>query len=360
MLGKLQKIAWLIFFLVWPWQTRYFLFLGVNEYLTRSIYVSDLLAIFLILLMIIGKNGEIKAKEILRYFFIGLVPVALLAIIQFGLQTTWSTKWLGLAKHDPAELGQVVTETVNGERWLRAYGSFDHPNILGGVMALALLLLLLNKRGKWCWLENVCTALFTGALFISFSRTAWLGLIVGLAVYLLINFYKKLPINKEFFVVLILIFTTLTFIYSNLVFARTLATGRIEQKSINERVVYYGEAKELFLLHPYFGLGFHNYVPSLMNLNPGRPNWSYQPVHNVFVLAVVELGIVGVIIWSAILWLGFKLINKAKKININVAVILSLLVVLAMFDHWLWSLHAGLMLIGLLVAIGVKLIKENN
>ena len=52
-----------------------------------------------------------------------------------------------MAVHKAEELGTSVVETVGadglGERWLRAYGGLDHPNILGGILAVALLLFII-------------------------------------------------------------------------------------------------------------------------------------------------------------------------------------------------------------------------
>jgi hypothetical protein len=359
-LGTILKYVFLLFCLAWPWQTRYFLVVGANEYLTRSIYLSDLLVLALLVFVIMRPKVDFKVGVILKYFFWGLLPVAVLAITQFTLQASFSTKWLGLAKHDPAELGQVVIETANG-RYLRAYGSFDHPNILGGVMAAALLLVLINLRKKWGAPEIVYTALFSSALFFSFSRGSWLALLVGLGVYFGVSLYKKQRIRKEFFIILAACSLLLAAVYSPLVFARVAAEGRIEQKSIDERIGYYGEAKELFLAHPYFGVGFRNYVPSLMELHPGRATWSYQPVHNSFILALVELGAIGA---SLLIVAAALLIRMAKGSRLmdrpEILALCSLVVVLSLFDHWLWSLHAGWLFIGLLAVISVKLIQENN
>ncbi|MDA3802555.1 MAG: hypothetical protein PF488_01490, partial [Patescibacteria group bacterium] len=73
---------------------------------------------------------------------------ATLAIYQFLTQSSFSFKYLGLAKHSPDVLGTSVVESATG-RWLRAYGGFDHPNILGGVLAFSLILglyLLVRKK----------------------------------------------------------------------------------------------------------------------------------------------------------------------------------------------------------------------
>ncbi|NTU99332.1 hypothetical protein HGA64_05025, partial [Candidatus Falkowbacteria bacterium] len=232
------------FIFLLPWQTRLILRPGkigngASEYLTISLYAIDLLAL-LIAALYLWSNGSIWQKlrtsrkamcivpifllffavniafsadrllaayvwlrltvamtlflavkekvpwrKITLGFVFGLLLPSWLAIWQFLYQGTFANKWLGLAEHVASDPGTSVIEVYpigqKPERWLRAYGSFDHPNILGGVMAAGLLLSLWmlsraekdgNDRFKPFY--YLAVASFAGALFVSFSRAAWL------------------------------------------------------------------------------------------------------------------------------------------------------------------------------------------
>ena len=85
----------------------------------------------------------------LKLIYIMLAGVFLQAVLgswQFLTQSSFANKWLGIALHNAADLGTSVIEAVGadgvGERWLRAYGGLDHPNIFGGAMAIGILLLI--------------------------------------------------------------------------------------------------------------------------------------------------------------------------------------------------------------------------
>ncbi|MBU0581243.1 MAG: hypothetical protein KKA19_08705, partial [Candidatus Margulisbacteria bacterium] len=80
------------------------------------------------------------SKVVFTFTLAGLTQ-SVLAIIQFFSQKIIANKWLGLAEHDPGTLGDLVIETSSG-RWLRAYGSFPHPNILAGFLVICLLLVM--------------------------------------------------------------------------------------------------------------------------------------------------------------------------------------------------------------------------
>jgi len=109
-----------------------------------------------------------------------------LAVLQARAQSTllghflfnWNTEATA------AQSGASVVQLPGGTRWLRAYGSFPHPNILGGFLCLALPLvagayLRLPRRSRTAWLLLIALALGALALLLSFSRAAWLGIFLG-------------------------------------------------------------------------------------------------------------------------------------------------------------------------------------
>src|SRR3989339_185560 len=88
-------------------------------------------------------SADYDRIKMLYAFLTGAVVQAILGIWQFLSQSSFACKWLGLASHDPAVPGTSVIETLSGERWLRAYGGLDHPNILGGYLVVGLLFLFM-------------------------------------------------------------------------------------------------------------------------------------------------------------------------------------------------------------------------
>src|SRR5690606_23448205 len=77
----------------------------------------------------------------------------------------------------PAEVRGAAIVPVGTLRWLRAYGLTFHPNVLGGYMAVGLLvcLPLLQRWG----MRLVWWLLWLG-LFLSFSRAAWVAVALTL------------------------------------------------------------------------------------------------------------------------------------------------------------------------------------
>jgi O-antigen ligase len=306
---------------------------------------------------------EYNKAKLLWGLVAGAVLQAGLAVYQFLTQSTFASKWLGMALHSSADLGVSVIETLNGERWLRAYGGLDHPNVLGGFLVIALLLILnfkfliLNqlsnfKFQKYFLLSTFYFLLFT-SIFFTFSRSAWLGLIIGLAIAFAMALIKKdLLAQKQiikFSVIGVFALLIMGNIYSDLLSPRLVVSTRLEQKSITERVESVAQAKKLIKKNWLFGVGIGNYTLALVEQNPGQPAWTYQPVHNTPLLVLAEIGIFGFIFFVAMLCAMCYVLcrsiikDKNSESTLNLAMLVAL-IVMFQFDHFWWSLHFGVLL----------------
>lgn len=278
---------------------------------------------------------------------------ALFGLTEFFVQASWQSKWLGLSLHDPSVPGVSVIE-FGLERWLRAYASFPHPNILGGFLAIALILLIARyleiqkeeaspKEYLFVFIGTLIT--FAG-LIVTFSRSAWLALAVALVI-LLARSFKQKDKTAQIALAKILIFFAAIFLFffvlwRPLFLTRADTTNRLEQKSLNERIVYQNQAIKIIKQRPIIGIGLGNFTQTQNKL----PDYSRQPVHNIFLLSLAEIGLVAIVFW-ALLIIGLL----KQKGNIIFGLALGGLLLAGMFDHYLWSLPVGIWLFGLTLAL---------
>src|SRR3989338_8938718 len=103
-------------------------------------WLFHLLEVLCLLVIIAERAGEGMALKIA--FWAGGVGQGILAVGQFFSQTVTHIPGFGMAPQTAARLGSFVIETGT-ERWLRAYGAFGSPNILGGYLALVFVIGLL-------------------------------------------------------------------------------------------------------------------------------------------------------------------------------------------------------------------------
>lgn len=305
------------------------------------------------LMICLAVNGTNFHKMSLA-FWLGGLGQGFLAITQFLTQQVIANKWLGLATHQVFDTGTAVVQTA-GERWLRAYGSFGWPNSLAIYLAIAWLVgvYIFSKAGRRYgpFILGGQLIIFAG-LFFTFSRGAFVALIAGYAAYLIIAKIKKqniIPAVKQGIAALLL-GVVLSTIYSPLVFGRLSSSGYLEQISLNERQVQYAQAIKLFLAAPLTGAGPGLYTYSLAQSFVAPNYGTFQPVHNIYTLSLVELGIIFYILF--VLWLARISYSVWQENPLFLSLICALLVS-GFFDHFLWSLYAGQVLFWVVLGLGL-------
>ena len=379
-----EKNASLYFLMAGEFVVLISIFFAVDKVLALYKYGWFLMGLGLFFMLI---NKDLSNRLKLIYSLAaGIFLQALLAIWQFLTQTTFANKFLGLAIHNPAQLGTVVVEFYRQgvlTRYLRAYGGLDHPNMLGALMAIGILLLAnlliqrtpLNIKDKfrgWFLVINYgLLFFFSVALLFSFSRSAWLATVVGLMVMIIANWRLKFwPQNSwqnylrnfwqsinfrsleirlviGFGLALIIILGCLF----NLMTVRFSTQDRLEKISVTERLSGFSQALQIIKAQPLTGIGIGNYTLALWHNYPTQPAYYYQPVPNIFLLIWSELGIFGILafggFWLVLFW---EQIKKPHSAALGWA-LLAALTVLMMVDHWLWSLHFGLFLFWLTLGL---------
>ncbi|RJO58958.1 O-antigen ligase domain-containing protein [Candidatus Parcubacteria bacterium] len=364
--------------------------LSANRVEVSIFSLRNLLLIGMLYLLIQQKWA--RREFLLAGFLAGGAGQALFAIAQFIFQTSPAMSWLGLASHDPAQAGTSVVE-AGGMRWLRAYGSLPHPNILGGYLAVSLFIafgfyLKLYEKvragfGVWTrenlkrhiegrqWYFKMSwqiailvltSMLLSLGLFLSFSRSAWLGFSIAWLAIMAVLIFKRIPWGWALWLkwsgfilaVLVLVFAVLpqTFL------TRSSTQSRLENQSVTTRQGLYQDAWALLKQAPFRGVGYGNMVAAVYDqLDSNRETvHDYQPVHNIYILSAVELGIIGglVFVIFLILVLQKAFQNLLKVFTPEKTALFGMLVCLlaiGFFDHYFWTLSAGVSLLWFCIAI---------
>jgi len=287
----------------------------------------------------------------------------LLGIWQFLNQSVWQTKWLGMAGQSAQDLGVSVVE-FGIERWLRAYGSWSHPNIFGASLILSLLAIIylipkIKHKYHKMGLIFASSFIWLGILF-SFSRASWLlsGIIfIGGLIYIFKiaeGWVKKFAVYLWIYILILLI--VFTFFCWPIVKTR-LNIGestRLEVMSITERLNGYQQAGEIIKSNWLVGTGIGNYVFELQDVytNVYTDVYTLQAVHNISVLILAELGVLGLVI---ILLLNcYLVIVLIKRRQWSYLGLLFILYVLMLFDHWWWTTASGMYILWVIMGLGVK------
>ena len=320
-----------------------------------SLYIS--LHILLVFLFILSLRDWPHAwKSVLLGFCAALSLQFLAGLVEFSKQSTaflasLNLNWPGTL--NASIRGASVVQLPGGESFLRAYGTLPHPNILGGFALILLLgpIAFFMRREKPNNFYLLLLIPGVTLLTLTFSRSAWLALIV----FSLVLIWKSKYFDRKRLAVLIAIiaisFVGTLFPYRQLVQARTVnTTSHSEEFSLIGRAWLSQEAINMIHEHPLTGVGIGSFIIELAN----RAGTGYviEPVHNIPLLAGAELGIPGFLLLIACsISLIYHLFKEHKPNAILAGATLIGLGVISLFDHYLWTLAPGRLMLGLVIGL---------
>ena len=340
---------------------------GVGQAEDRKIAVYAIMRLWegLVLWWVV-KNSPLKPQWAIAAFCFSAVLQAVWGMEQFFFQIVPANIWLGEAFHSALILGDSVLQTADG-RFLRAYGTLPHPNILGGLLTAAILLLCgfiasnTEKRFKIQDLRFKIIAwgslvLLIFGLFFTFSRSGWLAAGIGILFGVLWTaFAGRLKSVMGIIFTVIICVAVLILIFPE-AFLRFSVQNRLEEMSVSERVREYDDAQIIVRENSFVGIGLNQYVKELQNIYPSFPAWKIHPIHNIYLLIISELGIIGLLVFIIIIAWHLSFLNKHSLPLLiwSGAAAIGLLMI-GLFDHYLWSLHFGLLLFWLIFGIFYRL-----
>ncbi len=291
------------------------------------------------------KNGLLK---VIPWW---LIVEGILAIGQVSKGGSLNGWWwfLGERKFDFNTIG-IAQMSVVDMGLVRAYGTFSHPNSLAGFLLVSLIWWVKNfslfrssnyQRVKWWvvfWLGLV-------GIFLAGSRTIWL-LTLGFLIFL--GWNSKVNIKKKvkglaFLVLLVIVLIKMIgFNYPLVNFL-----GGWDENGLIKRGQLNLAALQMIKKSPWFGVGLGNFLANLPEFQKNNQIFWFQPVHNVLLLLVSEIGLLG---FGVMGWvLGRKW--DWKKWDKWIWIILGVIFVSGMVDHYWFTLPQNMWLLTLVFGI---------
>lgn len=329
--------------------------------LAMLMHLASALAVFVMLL-----SKKVEWRPILAGCGLGLVIPAVVGVWQIVMDWSPASTIFGLAARDAQNLGDAIT-LKNGVRELRAYGSFSHPNIFAGYLAVGVLclrtLLIRAKKGSYRRFLLLSMLLLTILLVYTGSRSAMLGLLLGIGLAAFVTYYKNTAKARILVIpiALMIIGGALfgTFFAPNIA-ASLRGGGVFEDQSLTDRVVQY-QAYPVIMTRGVgawlWGTGLGTYATHWADVLPGRPAWDYEPIHSIPLLVLSEIGLLGLL--AVLLWASsIDNINFARFPNHDALMAFAMgnvVLVILFFDHYIWSSYSGLVLIAFVMALTVRM-----
>jgi O-antigen ligase len=277
---------------------------------------------------------------------------------------------------------------------LRSYATFPHPNVLGGFLAVTLPLLIYkstndkpalpagrstNKIKSIFFLATLIFGFI--ALILTFSRSAWIAGFAGFIGVLLIIKRKKildycLPNSKAGIIGLLVLIGLFTLLYPYFQPLTSENESIFVRNELNSAAISmwwnssssWGQDNSFLLHTSYFihrlvGVGLGNFLVELPKYYPHREIFFLQPVHNIYLLLLSEIGIIGLGIVLYLLFKIFKYIARKRLFVICLPAIGSrrrqvqagylsfvILLLLGAVDHYPLTLQQGQLLLTILIS----------
>jgi O-antigen ligase len=303
------------------------------------------------------KFSKKEKKNLANWLFGSLAVVGVIQSVIVGLQfllnRTLGIHFLGESFVQSGISGTSSVILPNGT-FLRGYGTFPHPNIVGGFISISIMVvsfrLLFGVNKKRFWLFIPLIFLLVGLVF-TWSRSAWLFTLLSL----ILSFYlflrtKKKEVGRKILgsALIVLGLFTIWISVGGGKFAVSLRERVIEQtlggnESVVQRRQLNQRAIDMYRENILTGVGAGNFIARLRNdpvLNESGLR-IMQPAHNIFLLGAAELGFMA-------LWiLSYYLYSSIKGIRTNIYYLFPLLFLLVVgnVDHYPITLPQGLLLL---------------
>jgi O-antigen ligase len=323
------------------------------------------LAIWILFALMIA-CADWPVPRLVAFFLGGILLQSAVGLIQFVTQ-----HFVGL----PSQVGELpvkpeytwVSVVFDGPRRLmRAYALSGHPNILGGHVAIGVILsygLIVVWPRIWRALAVLAWAIIWVLLLITFSRSAWLATAIGVAAAFGLLLRGRLLNRRAGVAMITLAVIGLILAVSFAVAFRPFLVGRVDTTaqplegfSILQRGVMIDTADQLIMARPLTGVGAANYISAASALVGYPLDW----VHNVALLVASELGLPGFALFTLMICTLLAVgIRRWRQRSITLwqalmgGTLLGMLPIL-LFDHYLWTDPQGTILFALVAGLWLR------
>jgi len=265
-----------------------------------ALYICFMLGYFLVVNLV---RGEFWLKRCLGAVVIGAVLVSGCGVYQnfFGEQdTTWQDT--------------EMFEEISG----RVVSTFENPNVLGEYLIMVIPLLLafavVSKKRLTGFASLLMFALGCACLIYTWSRGAWLGMILAMLVFFLVYTRKTMAVCLA----ALFLIPFLPLVLPETILTRFTSIGDLGDSSTSYRVSIWVASMKVIENHPFAGIGIGTGAFSKV-----YPLYSLSGIekaphsHNLFLQTAIEIGIPGLLVLLGVIFIfaqnSFSFFKKCKN-----------------------------------------------
>ena len=233
----------------------------------------------------------------------------------------------------------IAKASLGGVEILRPYGTFSHPNSLAGFFLLLYFFVLTYKKfDRYLALKYLFLFISSILIFISFSKIAIITFLILNTSYFIFNNKFSCKLCKVSRIVVLFIVS--------LIFLQATT----DPLTVSKRIELIKNSVEIILRYPIQGVGLGSYLIEQAKFSSNFYLFFNQPVHNIFLLFLGEMGLVigGFLLYQLIRFLISRHLSKEQWILIFV------IVLTGFFDHYWVTLQQNFLLMGLVIGVSLS------
>jgi O-antigen ligase len=292
--------------------------------------------LFFVVINVIRQQDDLEWAG--RVLMLAGTAAALIGVLFYVIPEDWTVRILNaLGRFDyPGGYGALRYIEDDPENAMRAIGTAIDPNTFGGMLILFSALLapqLFAPRPLFRrWLAAAMFGVVVLCLYLTYSRSAMLGLATAIAFIALLRYRKLLLLGIVGLLLLLLLPQTQEYV------ARFVAGIQGQDLATQMRFGEYRDALRLISRYPVFGVGFSG-VPDID---------LYLGVSSVYLLMASNMGLVGLLAFLLAMGVFFAMVLRTARAGLHddrrEALLLGLsgavagVLVSGVLDHYLFNL----------------------
>jgi O-antigen ligase len=339
-------------------------------------------------------KGLLDKDKAYKALFWAIVIAGLLqsgiGILQFTNRRMLGVHFLG---ESIINVGGFNTSSVylSAGYFLRAYGTFPHPNVLSGFLCVVLVLLFermdcvfnenfiksedgfnekfIKTTISRIWPFLIFSLTISAGILVTWSRVGWITMFFLWVFWIgrwfrmssLKHFKYYLAALATFFIIFLLAVLHLDIPILTSLKERLINQSFTSNDSWQQRIDLAKKAIKFWLEQPILGIGLGNYLIRLSNDPVYLPSGIrlIQPAHNIFLMILTETGIIGTLMFSSLAVIFLRRIKLLEEINNGVVVSILVLILLAgNLDHYFVTLPQGLLILIVIIPLVIFIAKR--
>ena len=230
-----------------------------------------------------------------------------------------------------------------GKEFLRPYGTFSHPNSLGGFYLLLYTFILTQKKITNYLLKSLLLFVSSALILISFSRST---IVVYIFINILYIFKNKITCKTCLLAKIAIAFVLILFAFN--------ISGDLY--SLQKRTDFFEKSLTIISQKPFTGVGIGSYLIAQHNFPQRFSTFFEQPVHNIFLLTIAQLGIPLSILLFTLMFRNIKVFLK----NTYLFLPLICVVLTGSVDHYWITLQQNVLVLVIIFGILTKRYEETT